>query len=76
MSKGTKGTGEEVPDYLAYLLRLWRVRGKGTTGWRASLESPGSGKCQGFSSMDDLFLFLRRQTLMLPDADDAKESTR
>ena len=27
-------------SYLAYLLRLWRVKEEGKTTWRASLQSP------------------------------------
>ena len=30
---------KESPDYLSYLLRLWRVDGEAGA-WRASLESP------------------------------------
>lgn len=63
---------EQRPDYLSYLLRLWRVRereqpdGRAPDGepeaWRASLQSPGTGKRIGFRTMDELFAFLRRQT--------------
>lgn len=67
---------EPKREYMAYLLRLWQVRAMGTTGWRASLESPRTGECQGFASLDVLFLFLRRQTGAQSDADDAKERTR
>ncbi len=59
--------------YVAYLLRLWQVKGEGTTGWRASLESPRTGESQGFASLDDLFLFLRRQTLEPSDVDSAQD---
>ena len=57
---------------LAYLLRLWRMRGAGESGWRASLVSPDSGQRRGFASLEDLFLFLRRQTRMLSDADSSE----
>jgi hypothetical protein len=62
-----KGTREQ-PDYLSYLLRLWRVSGDGGTHrkektvWRASLESPHTGERMGFASLDALFAFLRQQT--------------
>jgi hypothetical protein len=58
------------PDraYMAYLLRLWRVKDRGTVGWRASLESPHTGESQGFNNLDDLFTFLRRQTGADPSA--------
>jgi hypothetical protein len=65
---------EPKREYMAYLLRLWQVRAMGTTGWRASLESPRTGECQGFARLDDLFL--RRQTGAQSDADDAKERTQ
>ena len=63
---------EERPDYLSYLLRLWRVRERGPPGerapgeepeiWRASLQCPGSGERIGFRSLEELFAFLRRET--------------
>lgn len=67
MTKSTEGPEEQVPDYLAYLLRLWRMRGEGAAGWRASLVSPGSGERHGFASLDDLFAFLLWRTGVLPD---------
>jgi hypothetical protein len=59
---------KEQPDYLSYLLRLWRenverdfqCRTEQAT-WRASLESSLTGKRQGFSSLRDLFAFLQQQ---------------
>jgi hypothetical protein len=62
-------TEEQVTDYLAYLLRLWRMRGEGSAGWRASLASPGDGEQHGFASLDELFLFLRRRTGTESDAE-------
>jgi hypothetical protein len=50
------------PDYLSFLLRLWRARTEAGVVWRASLESPHSGKRIGFASLDDLFSFLRQET--------------
>lgn len=57
------------PDYLSYLLRLWRVSGGGEPGgmgrkaiWRASLESTRTGERRGFASLGELFDFLREQT--------------
>ena len=52
----------EQPDYLSYLLRLWRVTGKGRTVWRASLESSLSGERQTFASMFDVLNYLQEQT--------------
>lgn len=60
---------EEQPDYLSYLLRLWRVSGDERSHrvgkkviWRASLESSHVGGRKVFASLDDLFDFLREQT--------------
>jgi hypothetical protein len=56
---GTAGGGAR--DYAAYLLRLWRERGGGTTRWRASLQDPHSGERVGFASLEELFGYLRRE---------------
>jgi hypothetical protein len=56
------------PEYLAYLLRLWRENGNErtygveTAVWRASLQRPQTGERQGFASLDDLFAFLEKET--------------
>jgi hypothetical protein len=49
--------------YFSYLLRLWQTDDQGRPVWRASLESPGTGKRLGFADLDELFKFLRDQTL-------------
>jgi hypothetical protein len=52
----------ERSQYLAYLLRLWRVgSGEGAT-WRGSLEDAHTGERHGFASLEDLFVFLRERT--------------
>lgn len=48
--------------YLSYLLRLWQTSDGGKLVWRASLETPGTGKRRGFASLDDLYGFLNGQT--------------
>jgi hypothetical protein len=63
---------EGQPDYLSYLLRLWRVHEQGpldgdqvktsASDWRASLQRPGSGERLSFATLDELFAYLRRQT--------------
>jgi hypothetical protein len=50
------------PDYLSYLLRLWRVDGGGQPAWRASLKSASSGEQVGFASLEQLFDYLRAET--------------
>jgi hypothetical protein len=68
----------EQPDYLSYLLRLWRVNNhgesaeEGTASWRASLESAHTGEKRIFASLDDLFEFLKKQT-QSPSHPQAKE---
>lgn len=55
-----KQTGERVeePDYVSYLLRLWREDGI----WRASLESTRTGELRPFAGLAELFDHLREQT--------------
>jgi hypothetical protein len=52
--------------YLAYLLRLWQVRDKGQTDWRASVENAHTGERLGFAHLDELVAFLRERTGMAP----------
>ena len=53
---------QDRPRYLSYLIRLWQVKARRGWQWRASLESPGSGKRRAFPSLDHLIAFLREQT--------------
>ena len=46
------------PEYLSYLLRLWKVKTASGTHWRASLENPITNERQGFSDLEALFTFL------------------
>jgi hypothetical protein len=59
----------EPPEYLSYLLRLWREsdaekrhRRTGPAVWRATLENALTGERQGFHGLDALFTFLRQAT--------------
>jgi hypothetical protein len=52
---------EQRRGYVAYLLRLWQARSEGEIGWRASLESAQTGKCQSFANLTDLFTFLENE---------------
>ena len=54
-------TIKEQPDYLAYQLRLWRVRGGGEIAWRVSLKSARTRESRAFASLDDLVDFLKQQ---------------
>jgi hypothetical protein len=49
---------EEQPEYVAYLLRMWRVPGGGGTDWRASLERPRNGERVLFASLEKAIDFL------------------
>jgi hypothetical protein len=61
MSQGRKRR-REPPDYVAYLLRLWRETGGERSQWRASLQNPHTGERVGFSSLQGLFAFLEEET--------------
>lgn len=43
---------------LSYLLRLWRIQGSESLGWRASLENAETGKRIGFPGLEALFAYL------------------
>jgi hypothetical protein len=58
---------KERPDYLSYLLRLWRASREGKVIWRASLQSSDTRERKGFTNLDDLFDFLREQTGAAPE---------
>lgn len=51
------------PDYLSYVLRLWRARKDGVTVWRAALLIVPGGSWLGFGTLDELFDYLRQETL-------------
>jgi hypothetical protein len=65
---GGRNMNKMQPEYLSYLLRLWRENdGEGANGvetalWRASVERPQAGERQGFASLEELFAFLRKET--------------
>ena len=63
---------QEQPVYLSYLLRLWSMREDGDMVWRASLETALSGQRESFASLDDLFDFLRKQTVISSDGTRAR----
>ena len=53
---------KEKRRYISFLLRLWQTESKGDLVWRASLESSDIEERRGFTSLDELFAFLRQQT--------------
>ncbi len=58
----------EQPDYLSYLLRLWRQGNAERPMWRASLKGVHDGQQVGFANLEDLFHFLRSRTSTMLDA--------
>jgi hypothetical protein len=48
----------DKPQHLSFLLRMWCADKTGCSNWRASLEMPETGKCIGFASLEQLFIFL------------------
>lgn len=51
-----------APDYLCYLLRLWRAGSADQPHWRATLENPHTGERQVFADLVSLFAFLQEKT--------------
>ena len=70
MTNAPESTAQQ-PDYLSYLLRLWRMKGSAAA-WRGSIESPHTGERLGFGSLDELFAFLREQTGAMPGTEEPK----
>jgi hypothetical protein len=56
----------EQPEYLSYLLRLWRASDDERPTWRAGLKSSHSGEEVGFGSLDALFDYLRSEADLEP----------
>jgi hypothetical protein len=56
----------DAPQYLAYLLRLWRVTTQNGARWRASLENVQTRQVQGFGTLQALFDFLTYETQIFP----------
>jgi hypothetical protein len=52
---------DQLLDYMAFLLRLWRVDEDDGIQWRASLEEPSTGERLGFADIDRLCAFLEEQ---------------
>ena len=50
------------PDYLSYLIRLWRAQSGGAWVWRAFLEEPLTQEIYRFEDLQSLFNFLQAQT--------------
>ena len=62
--EGSMSASDLEPRYVAYMLRMWEVRGDqpgNATYWRFSLEDPHSGERVGFSDLPSLVAFLETQ---------------
>lgn len=64
---------EKRPDYLSYLLRMWRAQEEGREVWRASLQHVETGERASFRSLEELFAYLRQQTGVVPDEEQGPE---
>lgn len=49
------------PEYLSYMLRIWRSKTDGPPEWRASLESPQTGDRFAFPDLKSMIQFLETQ---------------
>lgn len=56
----------EQPEYLSYLLRLWRTGDDERPAWRAGLKSSHGGEEVGFGSLDELLEYLRSEAGLDP----------
>jgi hypothetical protein len=63
-SNGTPTSDDQggLPDYLSYLVRLWRTSRGGKVVWRASVETPLTHERKSFADLASLFAFLQSQT--------------
>ena len=50
------------PEYMSYLMRVWRAPTDGGHTWRASLEEALTQEVHGFKDLQSLFAFLLAQT--------------
>lgn len=61
------GDTKQPQEYFSYLLRLWKVRGAGSPGWRAALEDVHTGERKGFADVQGLVKFLEEQVRDVSD---------
>ncbi|MCL4867531.1 MAG: hypothetical protein KJ063_01065 [Anaerolineae bacterium] len=54
---------QKMPDYIAYLVRLWREDDKT---WRGTLEDPHTGQRYVFAEVEALLAHIREQTRPQP----------
>ncbi len=66
---------EAQHGYVSYLLRLWQAQNNGDWVWRASLECSQSDRQWFFANLDDLLMFVRRQTSEHSNFEEADDKT-
>lgn len=66
----TEGELSKPPHYTAYLVRIWQESAHAP--WRASAQSASSGEKVMFADLEDLFTFLRDQTLFAQQNEETK----
>lgn len=59
---------DQPNDYLSYLLRLWLANDGENLAWRISLESTGTRKRKGFSSIKELVVYLEKKMDQKPSS--------
>jgi hypothetical protein len=62
-------TKRNQPEYFSYLLRIWRTGQKEKEQWRATLEHITSGEKYFFTSLQELFSFIRQKTSQTTELD-------
>jgi hypothetical protein len=58
---GISPVGSRRPDYLSYLVRLWRVGQGREACWRASLQRPGTEEPIWFTDLEEMLAYLRAE---------------
>ena len=68
-----EGELSRPPHYTAYLVRLWQESAHAP--WRASAQSASSGEKMMFATLEDLFTFLRDQTILSQEDEETRHHT-
>lgn len=66
----SEGELTKPPHYTAYLVRIWQESAHAP--WRASAQSASSGEKIMFANLEDLFTFLRDQTVFAQQNEETK----
>jgi len=66
-------TMSKPPDYLSYLLRVWRDNAR--TSWQASLRSTATGQIHHFADVEQMWDYLLMQMTGVGDAQEAGDAS-